>query len=162
MKKHGRPVAVAPCWAAAWAPPQWPSALSPWRPSCHGCCWPPVGSGCGTSWAPRHRSPSHWSRSCSPSPRSSVRKERSRRTSCRSNVRKWNHSIHQVCNLILKCSIILQFVLLTFTIVVLCYCSQIERERRLKIKWNRLRVSVWSDRTFILASAQIKFSSCCL
>ena len=71
-----QPVAVPPCLAAVWAPLWWPSALSRWQQSCCDCCWRPVWSGCGTSSVPRHQSPSHWSKSCSPSPQSSVQTER--------------------------------------------------------------------------------------
>lgn len=72
------PSAWASCWEAASASPRWPSAPSPWRPSCCGCCWPPAGSGCGTFWALRRQSPSRWSRSCSPSPLSSVQRGQGR------------------------------------------------------------------------------------
>lgn len=70
-----QPVAVPLCWVVGWALQQSLSALSLWQPGCCDCCWQPVWSGCGTSLAHRHQSLNHWSKSCSPSPQSSVQTE---------------------------------------------------------------------------------------
>lgn len=97
--KQTQPVAVHPGWAAGWAPQWWLSAPSRWRRCCYDCCWRPVGSGCGTFWAPHRQNLNHWSRSCCPSHQSSVQRERR----VKENKRLWKNRDERWCCLVSEC-----------------------------------------------------------